>query len=254
MSDYGYGEAYNENGEINQDVAVFQGVIVETNDLTFLDNQIIPILKNNSAKDMLWFMNTYLDPQIINFINIIPEIYGHIYELAFLYDSSEILLLLMDRGIIFGFSGNLSYFEVYYYKFWSHCPDIMIEIIMSLYPGDEIDFFKYCLAFLKRVSKNSINIGRFLEYLEQMDRMEIYFNNYFLSIFDVACYLFDVDSEIFEKLKSKGIIFNPSVHELSPESFDKIDFISETFPEVDMSSLSTKKMDFLMNPIQFFFV
>lgn len=248
MSWYGYGMEYDEDGTINKAPAVFQTEVLQN--INYLEELITPILMDDDPEEMLRFMNTYLDPQISQFYFVLDQVYSYIYELAIAHDAAKIIIMLMDRGIVLGFSGDLSFFETYYEKFWSYCPDTTIDIIFSVFPGNDIEFFRYCTSFLKkRLHPQSVNVKRFLKYCKVLDRHQIYINNYFLSVFDVACYLYEAYPNIFVEMKREGLMFNQEVHQLSPSSYDCIDEIARVFNVKDIKSM---KMSFLKSPQRFY--
>lgn len=216
MSDYERTD-YDDEGALQESVAVWQTEVVERGDLTLLHDRVDQMIEADDAEELLKFMAIYLDPQIIEFDSILPQIYSYIWELAIVSDAVNIAQMLLSKMIILGFEGDAAFLESYYNTFWSYCTDAMIDIIFTIYPAD--DFFYYCSNYLYILDPSTVNIRRFYEYIDYFNSPDVYSmpNNY-QSIYDMACFFRPEHPDVFNVLAEMGLPFNREQYPISPRN------------------------------------
>jgi len=79
MSDYSTTH-YTEDGTLNEDVAIFQERIVDTGNVSILDDYVGHVISRDDPEILLKLMNTYLDHQILLFDGILVYIYSYYLE------------------------------------------------------------------------------------------------------------------------------------------------------------------------------
>lgn len=233
MSDYSTTH-YTEDGTLNEDVAIFQERIVDTGNVSILDDYVGHVISRDDPEILLKFMNTYLDPQILLFDGILVDIYSYIWELVLISDAVDCAIMLMSKNIYMGFSGDPTFFSGFYHTFWSYNSDTIIDIMFIIYPSDQ--FFFYCSNYLTEMSPDKVNIRRFYEYIDYFNDPVIYTGgSEFKSIYDIACYFREIYPEVFEDLRKLGIPYDGQeisfkrskwLHEL-PYNKNKYDEITE---------------------------